>query len=41
MDTLANPRGQALMRAAARRTIVERYDLAKVCLPQWRALIGV
>ena len=41
VDTLANPRGQALMRAAARRTIVERYDLAKVCLPQWRALIGV
>jgi len=33
-DALANPDATAPLRAAARRTIIERYDLATVCLPQ-------
>jgi glycosyltransferase involved in cell wall biosynthesis len=33
-DALANPDAAAPLRAAARRTIIERYDLATVCLPQ-------
>lgn len=28
------------LRAAARRTVVERCDLQQVCLPRWRALLG-
>lgn len=28
------------LRAAARRTVVERCDLQRVCLPQWRALLS-
>jgi glycosyltransferase involved in cell wall biosynthesis len=31
---LADPEGHAPLRAAARRHIVERYDLARVCLPR-------
>lgn len=36
---LADPAGQEGIRAAARRTVVERYDLARVCLPQQMALL--
>ncbi len=32
--------GDAALRAAARRTVVERCDLRQVCLPRWRALLG-
>ena len=35
VDALARPHAYRAMRDAARRTIVERYDLAQVCLPQW------
>jgi hypothetical protein len=31
---LADPEGHAHLRAAARRLIVERYDLTRVCLPR-------
>jgi len=34
IDALADPAAQAPIRAAARRHIVERYDLRTVCLPQ-------
>ena len=33
-DTLARPKEFAPLRAAARETALERYDLARVCLPQ-------
>jgi glycosyltransferase involved in cell wall biosynthesis len=36
---LADPAAHAPLRAAARRTVVERYDLNSVCLPQHLALI--
>ncbi|MFC7691380.1 glycosyltransferase [Paeniroseomonas aquatica] len=36
---LADPAAHAPLRAAARRTAVERYDLNAVCLPQHLALI--
>ena len=36
---LADPAAHAPLRAAARRTVVERYDLNRVCLPQHLALI--
>lgn len=36
---LADPAGHAPLRAAARQTVVERYDLDSVCLPQHLALI--
>ena len=29
------------LREAARRTVVERYDLHSVCLPQWMRLLGM
>jgi glycosyltransferase involved in cell wall biosynthesis len=38
-DCLARPQHYALLRAAARKTAIERYDLASVCLPQQLALI--
>lgn len=40
VEALADPRRFEAMRAAARRTIVERYDLERICLPLWRELIG-
>ena len=30
----------AALREAARRTVVERCDLQRVCLPQWRTMLG-
>jgi hypothetical protein len=30
----------AALRAAARRTIVERYDLRRICLPHFASLIN-
>jgi glycosyltransferase involved in cell wall biosynthesis len=39
-DCLARPAHYAPLRAAARQTAVERYDLATVCLPQQLDLIG-
>ena len=41
IETLANPDDTAALRAAARRTVVEGYDLKRLCLPAWRRLIGV
>jgi glycosyltransferase involved in cell wall biosynthesis len=38
-DALAEPARFAPLRAAARRTAVERYDLKRVCLPRQLALI--
>lgn len=32
--------GDAALRQAARRTVVERCDLQQVCLPRWRALLS-
>lgn len=37
---LADPAALAPLRDAARRTVVERFDLASVCLPRQVALIG-
>jgi glycosyltransferase involved in cell wall biosynthesis len=39
VDCLARPRHRAPLRAAARRSAVERYDLTTVCLPQQVQLI--
>ena len=36
---LADPASHTAMRAAARATIVEKYDLATVCLPAQVALL--
>ncbi|MBK6465961.1 MAG: glycosyltransferase family 4 protein [Rhodobacter sp.] len=38
-ECLADPARFAPLRAAARKTIVERYDLASVCLPRLVALV--
>lgn len=37
-ECLANPQQYAALRAAARQSAIERYDLASVCLPQQLAL---
>jgi glycosyltransferase involved in cell wall biosynthesis len=39
IGALADPAAHAHLRAAARRTVVERYDLRSVCLPQQLALV--
>ena len=39
IDALANPQRYRAMRAAARRTIVDRYDLKSICLPQQIGLV--
>lgn len=39
IEGLAEPRAFDALRQAARRTVVERYDLARVCLPQQLALL--
>ena len=39
VDCLARPKSHAPLRAAARRTVIERYDLATICLPQQVKLI--
>jgi glycosyltransferase involved in cell wall biosynthesis len=38
-DMLDNPDGQEEMRASARRTVVERFDLKTICLPSYLALL--
>lgn len=38
-DVLAQPAAHAHLRAAARATVLERYDLASICLPQQLRLI--
>jgi glycosyltransferase involved in cell wall biosynthesis len=39
IDVLANPARYAAMSEAARRTIVQSYDLRRVCLPKWMSFI--
>jgi glycosyltransferase involved in cell wall biosynthesis len=39
VEALENRKGSAALRGRARQTVVERYDLASVCLPQQLALI--
>jgi glycosyltransferase involved in cell wall biosynthesis len=38
-EALGAPRRHASLRARARATIIERYDLRRRCLPQWRTFI--
>jgi len=38
---LANPQAYRAIRQTARETIVEKYDLATVCLPRWFRLLGL
>ena len=40
IQALARPDAFRLIREAARRTIVERYDLRAKCLPKWIAFLG-
>jgi glycosyltransferase involved in cell wall biosynthesis len=40
VGALENPTRHAALRQAARRTVVERFDLEAVCLPRWRRLIN-
>jgi glycosyltransferase involved in cell wall biosynthesis len=40
IDVLAHPADYTAMREAARRTIVESYDLDSRCLPRWLDLLG-
>jgi glycosyltransferase involved in cell wall biosynthesis len=40
VGALANQTHHAALRQAARRTVVERFDLKSVCLPRWRRLIS-
>jgi glycosyltransferase involved in cell wall biosynthesis len=39
VECLANPKHFTALRAAARRTAIERYDLAQICLPQQVQLV--
>lgn len=39
VDALAHPDRYRPLRAAGRQTIVERFDLRRVCLPAWLALL--
>ena len=39
IEVLGHPERFASIREAARRTVVERYDLATRCLPEWLSLI--
>ncbi|MFC0409812.1 glycosyltransferase [Roseomonas elaeocarpi] len=39
LTVLADPARYASLRQAARRTVVERYDLARICLPRQLSLI--
>ena len=40
IEVLASPGDYAQMRAAARRMVVEHYDLQSRCLPRWLDLLG-
>jgi hypothetical protein len=37
---LSSPQDYVPMRARARETIIERYDLHSICLPQWLKLLS-
>jgi glycosyltransferase involved in cell wall biosynthesis len=37
---LSNPQDYVPVRARARETIIERYDLHSICLPQWLKLLS-
>ena len=39
IGALAEPRQHLKLRENARSTIIERYDLRRKCLPQWRTFI--
>jgi glycosyltransferase involved in cell wall biosynthesis len=39
VDALAHPDHYRKLREAGRRTIIERFDLRRVCLPAWLALL--
>lgn len=41
IQALSEPGAHTAMRERARQTIVERYDFQQVCLPQYKALIGL
>ena len=40
VEVLETPSAFVGMGEAARRTVRERFDLKRICLPGWRALIG-
>jgi glycosyltransferase involved in cell wall biosynthesis len=39
-DALARPARYAAIREAGRRTVEQRFDLERVCLPRWLELVG-
>ena len=39
-NALNNPSDSAQMRKRARATVIEKYDLSSICLPQWLGLLG-
>ena len=41
IEALALPSSMRAMRARARKTIVERYDLRRTCLPQWLRFVDL
>ena len=41
IQALSQPRAHSDMRERARQSVVDRYDFQQVCLPQYRALIGL
>ena len=41
IQALSEPAEHTAIRDRARQTIVERYDFEQVCLPQYKALIGL
>lgn len=41
VDALAHPLRYQPLRDAGRRTVVERFDLQRVCLPAWLKLLGL
>src|SRR5262249_37775450 len=41
IDALARPQDFRSLRKAARDTVVERYDLKRICLPGMRELLGI
>ncbi len=40
IDALSDPARYRLLRDSARATIVERYDMRRVCLPKWLAFLA-
>jgi glycosyltransferase involved in cell wall biosynthesis len=39
VDALAHPARYRNLRAAGRRTVIERFDVRRVCMPAWLALL--